>query len=191
MKIVQTLFTKWMGFRTFFFCLEINLFHQIFFFKFCRAFRNWLHEEKNFGLMAYVWNFFVLLCCISRYLFFHNSLFGLSFLCISTLEPWLRKWRGREWPAHGLPIFHFTTMLTSFIIFRTIRIKVKFTYYVKATKFEKISHLFWQNSCVDSVASKQVGDFSKWLWPFQKSWTLMYVFTKCRFSWQKILGPKK
>ena len=137
MKIVQTLFTKWMGFRTFFFCLEINLFHQIFFFKFCRAFRNWLHEEKNFGLMAYVWNFFVLLCCISRYLFFHNSLFGLSFLCISTLEPWLRKWRGREWPAHGLPIFHFTTMLTSFIIFRTIRIKVKFRFSKKATKFEK------------------------------------------------------
>ena len=104
---------------------------------------------SEIGCMKIFWAYgiclevFVLLCCISRYLFFHNSLFGLSLLCIPTLEPWLRKWRGRKWPAHGLPIFHFTTMLTSFIIFRTIRIKV------------------------------------------------MYVFTKCRFSWQKILGPKK
>ena len=49
---------------------------------------------------------------------------------------------------------------------------VKFRYYEKATKFEKIFHLFWQNSCFYSVASKQVGDFFKFLWPFQKSWTL-------------------
>ena len=42
----------------------------------------------------------------------------------------------------------------------------------KATKFERISHMFWQNGCFYSVASKQVGDFFKRLWPFQKSWTL-------------------
>ena len=40
--------------------------------------------------------------------------------------------------------------------------------YEKATKFEKISNL----SCFYSVASKEVGDFLKNLWPFQKSWTL-------------------
>ena len=49
---------------------------------------------------------------------------------------------------------------------------LKLRYYEKATKFEKISHRFWQNSCLYSVASKQVGDFFKILWPFQKSWTL-------------------
>ena len=49
---------------------------------------------------------------------------------------------------------------------------LKFRYYEKATKFEKNSHLFWQTSCFYSVASKQVGYFFKFLWPFQKSWTL-------------------
>ena len=44
--------------------------------------------------------------------------------------------------------------------------------YEKATKFEKISHLFWQNGCFYSVASKQVGYFFNFVWPFQKSWTL-------------------
>ena len=49
---------------------------------------------------------------------------------------------------------------------------LKLRHYEKATKFEKISHHFWQNSCSYSVASKQVGDFFEFLWPFQKSWTL-------------------
>ena len=49
---------------------------------------------------------------------------------------------------------------------------LKFRNYEKATKFEKISHLFWQNSCFYSVASKQMGDFFNFLWSFQKSWTL-------------------
>ena len=49
---------------------------------------------------------------------------------------------------------------------------LKLRHYEKATKFEKISHLFWQNSCFYSVVSKQVGDFFKFLWPSQKSWTL-------------------
>ena len=48
----------------------------------------------------------------------------------------------------------------------------KLKHYEKATKFEKISHLFWQNSYFYSVPSKQVGDFFKFLWPSQKSWTL-------------------
>ena len=50
---------------------------------------------------------------------------------------------------------------------------LKFRHYEKATKFEKISHLFWQISCFYSVASKQVGYFFKFLWPSQKSWTLI------------------
>ena len=46
--------------------------------------------------------------------------------------------------------------------------RLKLRYYEKATKIWKISHLFWQNSGV----SKQVGDFFKFLLPFQKKWTL-------------------
>ena len=49
---------------------------------------------------------------------------------------------------------------------------LKSRHYKKATKFEKISHLFWQNSCFYSVASKQEGDFFKFFWPSQKNWTL-------------------
>ena len=36
---------------------------------------------------------------------------------------------------------------------------LKLRYYEKATKLEKISHLFWQNSYFYSVASKQEEDF--------------------------------
>ena len=70
-----------------------------------------------------------------------------------------------------------------------IQIKLR---HEKATKLEKISHLFWQNSCFYSVASKQVGYFFKFLWPSQKSWTLHtntfdYIFVnispwKCIFQ---------
>ena len=52
---------------------------------------------------------------------------------------------------------------------------LKFRYYERATKFEKISHLFWQNKCFHSVVSKQVEYFFKFLWPFQKSWTLKQI----------------
>ena len=50
---------------------------------------------------------------------------------------------------------------------------VKVRHCEKATKFEKISHGFWQNSCFYSLASKQVGDVFKFLLPFQKTWTLL------------------
>ena len=53
---------------------------------------------------------------------------------------------------------------------------LKLRHYEKATKLEKISHLFWQNSCFYSVVSKQVGDFFKFLWPSQKSWTLKLFY---------------
>ena len=47
--------------------------------------------------------------------------------------------------------------------------RVKLRHYEKATKLEKkISFLFWQNSCFYSVASKQVRDFFKFLWPFSE-----------------------
>ena len=52
---------------------------------------------------------------------------------------------------------------------------LKLRHYEKATKLKNISHLFWQNSCFYSVASKHVGDFFKFLWPSQKSWTLLFV----------------
>ena len=53
-----------------------------------------------------------------------------------------------------------------------LRFWLKLRNYEMATKFEKMSHLFWQNNFFYSVASKQVGDFFKFLWPSQKSWTL-------------------
>ena len=37
-------------------------------------------------------------------------------------------------------------------------------------------HLFWQNICFYSVVSKQLGDFFKILWSFQKSRTLIRLF---------------
>ena len=57
---------------------------------------------------------------------------------------------------------------------------LKLRHYKKATKLEKISHLFWQNSCFYSVASKQVGDFFKFLWPSQKSWSLQKYRNRLR-----------
>ena len=55
--------------------------------------------------------------------------------------------------------------------------QVKLIHYEKATQFETIFHLFWQNSCLYSVVSKQVEEFFKVLWPFQKSWTLRPIFS--------------
>ena len=42
----------------------------------------------------------------------------------------------------------------------------------KATKLKENSHLIWQNTYFYSGWSKQVGDFFKFIWPSQKSWTL-------------------
>ena len=41
--------------------------------------------------------------------------------------------------------------------------------YEKPTKFEKNLPLVLTNSCFYSVASKEVGDFFKFMWPSQKS----------------------
>ena len=46
---------------------------------------------------------------------------------------------------------------------------LKLRHLEKATKFEKISHLFWQNSCFYSVASKEVWDFSNFCGLFRKA----------------------
>ena len=54
------------------------------------------------------------------------------------------------------------------------RVDLKLKHYEKVTKFEKISHLFWQNSSFPEVVSKKMGYFFKFLWPFQKSWTLRW-----------------
>ena len=57
---------------------------------------------------------------------------------------------------------------------------IKLRHYEKATKFEKISHLFWQNSCFYSVASKQVGDFFLIFVAFSKKLNFMNKF--CDFG---------
>ena len=44
------------------------------------------------------------------------------------------------------------------------------------TSLSGVAGPFWQNSCFHSVVSKQ--DFFKFLWHFQKSWTLT---CSCRF----------
>ena len=51
-------------------------------------------------------------------------------------------------------------------------VSIQLRHYEKATKFEKITHRFWQISWFYSVVSKHVGDFFKFLWPSQNSWTL-------------------
>ena len=56
-----------------------------------------------------------------------------------------------------------------------IWVSLKLRHYEKATKLEKNSHQFSQNSCFCSVVSKQVGYYFKFLWPSQKSWTLHNV----------------
>ena len=79
-----------------------------------------------------------------------------SFKNDQTCNDAYRKWRG----GHN---FRFTRYLRP----------LKLRHYEKATKFEKISHLFWHNSCFYSDVSKQVGDFFQILWPSQKTWTLL------------------
>ena len=49
---------------------------------------------------------------------------------------------------------------------------IKFIYSEKATKFEKIFLLFWRLLSKSANLSKKEEDFLKFLWPFQKSWTL-------------------
>ena len=55
--------------------------------------------------------------------------------------------------------------------------------YEKATKFEKISNL----SCFYSVASKEVGDFFDFLWPFQKSSTLPEIVGRGRVNGSRFI----
>ena len=72
------------------------------------------------------------------------------------------------WPSHNI----WTSTILRGSDFFVLKYFIKFRYYEKATNFKKISHLFWQNSCFYSLASKQVEDFFKFLCSFQKSWTL-------------------
>ena len=60
---------------------------------------------------------------------------------------------------------------------------VKLRHCEKATKFEKISLLLWHLLSKSAALSKQEGDFCKFLWPFQKNWTLiLYLITKVWWS---------
>ena len=80
----------------------------------------------------------------------------------------LRNFFEEAWESFG----HILLTLFSWPIAWKLFHLVKLRHYEKSVKFEKISHLFWQNSCFYSVASKQPGNFSNFLWPFYKSWTL-------------------
>ena len=55
----------------------------------------------------------------------------------------------------------------------------------KATKFEKISLWFWRLLSKSADLSKQEEDFFKFLWLFQKSWTLFTInpYNKFFLSW--------
>ena len=55
---------------------------------------------------------------------------------------------------------------------------LKFRYYEEATKFEKISNLFWQNSCFYSVGSKQVADFFQIFVAFSEKLNFNTVITR-------------
>ena len=56
-----------------------------------------------------------------------------------------------------------------FVFLPFVSAALKFRYYEKATKFEKISHLFWQNSCFYSVGSKKWEIFSIFCGLFRKA----------------------
>ena len=65
---------------------------------------------------------------------------------------------------------------------------IKLRQWEKPTKFEKISHLFWQNSCLYSVASEEVGDFfNSLLKPnyFKKLSYLHGVLSRLNFSFSE------
>ena len=62
-------------------------------------------------------------------------------------------------------------------------ILIKLRHYEKATKFEKISHLFWQNSCFYTVTSKQVEDFfSNFCGPLRKA----ELYRKYLHGWKNL-----
>ena len=71
------------------------------------------------------------------------------------------------------PRNNFLVHVTVFEFFNLICIVVKLRHCEKATKFEKITLLFWRLLSKSADLSKQEGDFLKFLWPFQKSWTLI------------------
>ena len=78
--------------------------------------------------------------------------------------------------SHKFPPYSILSWGKRSLTFSYLYCVLKFRNYEKATNFEKISHLIWQNSFFYSVASKQVGDFFEFLWPFQKSWTSTSIY---------------
>ena len=70
-------------------------------------------------------------------------------------------------------------MSNTMYIFMKQSLYLKFRHYEKAQKFEKVSHLFWQNNCFYSVSSKQVGDFFQIFVAF--SGKLDFIIQYCKF----------
>ena len=54
-------------------------------------------------------------------------------------------------------------------------VHVNLRHYEKVTKFEKISHLFWQNSYFYSVASNKVGEFFRFFLAFSEKLNFMII----------------
>ena len=123
--------------------------------------------------------------CHSRLAIKMSFHFWPPFLLKIMVELWKMVWRHEMWQkilyanlfkSFFSPFFykvwwvrHALASLKVSLI--NVLMQLKLRHYEKATQFENISHQFWQNSCFYSVVSKQVGDFFKILWPFQKSWT--------------------
>ena len=52
--------------------------------------------------------------------------------------------------------------------------------------WKKIPLLFWRLFSKSADLSKQEGDFFKFLWPFQKSWTLQSCYVSIpKYSWKQ------
>ena len=54
-------------------------------------------------------------------------------------------------------------------------VQLKLRHFEKAAKLKKISLLFWRLLSKSADLSKQVGDFFKFLWPFQKAELLRVI----------------
>ena len=84
----------------------------------------------------------------------------------------LTFWRFLSLPRYAISFYVFTFFCNPIEIKNKQTSILKLRHYEKATKIEKISHLLWHNSCFLLSSLEKVGDFFKFVWPTQKSWTL-------------------
>ena len=77
--------------------------------------------------------------------------------------------------AKKVSFLAFGTHIRQLETFWALLLQVKLRHYEKASKFEKNSHLSWQNSCFYSVFSKQVGDFFQIFVAFSEKLKVMFT----------------